>query len=392
VDTTISFYDEGPRARQPVNTGVDLILYDAWGRPETYPIDYDRFMIGTPSDTFQPDIPLRDRQDPAVRVLLNWSGGALFLSNESRVLRVSVNQQATTQRELFDGDCITIGNTHLRVVGLRSPVATLEGYTHPHSGQRWLLDVGRNAIGRKGQRINQVELEDGTVSRSHATLVVTDYGVSLEAETTSSQSKVNGHPVEPGHPQELQDGDLIQLGRQVFRLRLLGRRSAVRGSGEQAAVLCVRLHCVAPMAERPALYLGAYATLWQQPCEGLELLPHDGETLVYAAFGQAAAVDRLVEFARRLSRVWPHERVTMSMGLHAATADVQPPSADYASVRRSLAVAERLSALARRDGPHLVVSRAAWEASQLVTTTRRIGSLSVRGESTPIEAYYVDTM
>lgn len=392
MDTTISFHDESRRARQAVNTGVDLILYDAWGRPETYPVDHDQFAIGTPSDAFHPDIPLRDRRDPQIRVTLNWLDGQLFLSNESPTLEVQVNQQATTRRELFDGDCISVGRTQFRVVGLRSPVATLEGYTHPHSGQRWLLDVGRNAVGRKGQRVNQVELEDGTVSRAHATLVITDYGVTLEAETKSSQSKVNGQPVPPGTPQDLKDGDLIQLGRQVFRLRLLGRRSVVKGAGHQAGVLCVRFFCNAPLAERASHYLRAYSAIWERPAGGLSTLPHQGDVLVYTALGHTAPVDRLVEFAWGIRAAWREEHVQVTMAVHAATADVQPPLPDFASVRRCLAVADKLSGLPARQGAHLVVSRAAWEASQVVTTAQRIGSVYVLGESTPVEAYFVDTL
>lgn len=384
TDTTLAFFEDAPQSRQAVNTGVDLIAYDAWGRPQTYPLLYDRWYIGVPAEGFQPDLVLEDCGDPRARVVLKWLEGQLFLSNESPQLQVLVNQQLSLQRELFDGDRVSLGQQLFQVVGLRTPLATLEGYTPPHRGQRWLLEAGRNTLGRKGQRLNQVELDDPTVSRSHATLVVTEFGASLEAEARSSQSKVNGQPLSVGQPQELKDSDLLQLGRQLFRLRLsAGHRPQARGPSSEVAVLCLQTQS----PEGYPAYLQFFKWLWQQPRpETVHSLPFDGQTLVFASLGRDR-VDALIDYAWHLRRYWKGQ-LKLRLALHSQTADQQPPQLRFASLKRCLEVALSLLPLAQDSA--LTLSRAAWEVSQKVTTTQRLGRTQILGDEVPIEAYSVE--
>ncbi len=399
MDTTVSFFEEAPQARQAVNTGVDLVVYDEWGRPHSHPLLFDRFCIGNRHEGFEPDLLLEDSLDPRIRIVLKWADGQLFLSNESSQLQVHVNQQLSGQRELFDGDWVTVSSLRFRVLGLRAPVATLEGYSPPHRGQRWLLEAGRNALGRKGQRLNQVELEDPTVSRSHATLVITEFGATLEAETRSSQSKVNGQPVEVGQGVAVADSDLIQLGRQIFRLRLLAQsQSQARGLGSQVAVLNLQVTCSQPWLERAHHYLELFNWLWSQPVPaGIRQLPYDGQSLVFVALGHEAGhdlVDLLIDFAWQLRSQWPLDKpLRGNLAIHAQTADQQPPEARFAAIRRCLEVTHGLCQLAQGDEQvRLVISRAAWEASQRVTSTQRIGKTQILGDETPIEAYSVETL
>ncbi len=395
MDSTISFFEQSSPSRQPVNTGVDLIVYDAWGRSQVHPMRFDRFQIGTAASDFEVDLPLEDPRDPRVRVVLNWKDGQLFFSNHSPHLQVQINGQCSSHRELFDGDQLVAPGLRLRVQGLRPPLATLEGYTPPHQGQRWLLDLGVHPMGRKGARVNQVELEDATVSRGHASLSVSERAVTLSVESASSQSKVNGIPVEVGHPRTLEDGDLLQLGRQLMRLRFQ-ERQASPARPLQAAVLCIRFLCSAPLAQRQGLYQRAFACL-DAPSE-LHCLPFDGETLVYTSFAEVSShehVDDLIDFAWSLRARWlqenlPESGLQLALALHVDTADQQPPGPQFASLRRTLEVAQALLEDAGTGESPLVLSRAAWEQSQRVTCARRQGMKLVLGAFAPVEAYYVD--
>jgi len=398
MDSTISFFEEASGARNPVNTGVDLIAFDAWGRPERYPLHYDRFHIGTRLEDFDPDIEVEDRLDPAVRVVLKYVDRQLFLSNECAHLRVQVNGQPATYRELFDGDTFQVSSRRFQVLGLKPPLATLEGYTPPHRDQKWVLELGRNPLGRKGQRANLVELDDPTVSRAHASLVVSEYGVTLEAESGSSQSKVNGRRVEVGQPVEVADADLIQLGRQLFRLRFHGNPQGRGRLPTQAVVLLVRLGCSAPLPERARLYLEASRLVLSPRCPGF-LLPYDGDAFTFASFAQpsqlGAEVEEFVAFGDALRQAWDESglerrQLRLTLALHVDSADMQPPTPCFASLRRVLAGAEHLLGLASGPSSRWVLSRAAWALSKKVTTTQRIGLAQVQGQTAPLEAYFVE--
>lgn len=98
----------------------------------------------------------------------------------------------------------------------RPPSGTLEGITAPFSGQVWHLRNSQSWLGRRGKRLNHIEIDHPTISRTHVTFVPDPSGgASLLSETAATS--VNGEPVAPGHTVKLKNGDLLGLGKLMFR-------------------------------------------------------------------------------------------------------------------------------------------------------------------------------
>lgn len=413
MDATVEFSEEFLGGRDPVNTEVDLLVYDVWGRSSRYPLKYDLTNIGTPVPGYSPDIELQDPKDSKVRVELRWDSGRLFVLNKSLHLQVLVNGQASTHRELYDRDNVQIGGLRFKVVGLRAPVAMLEGYTPPHDRQRWMLKEGLNQLGRGGSRPNEVELDDATVSRSHATLRVREDGVSLENETPKSVTKVNSRRVAQSQVVDLGDGDLLQFGRQLLRIRMSKEVRTV-GTPIEIAVLGVRITCDPALhpADKKLRYRQAFECLMGlyspnrdigSPAEirdqkGWDWLPYIGGNAYAIAEPQSEMEppsDRLVILAKGFLERWiekglDSQGVHLAVALHLGTADQQPPSHDYATARRTIETVDALLGLVGSESSRFVISRAGWQACRILTTTQRIGVTQVWGHWTPVEAYFAD--
>lgn len=425
VQPTIEFRDDSPQQREHVNTEVDLLLFDRWGRQSRHPIRFATTTIGSPSSDYLPDIEVVDPKDPKIRVELQWKDSRLFLLNKSGYLQTLVNGLGTSHRELYDRDHVQIAHVSFRVAGLRAPLAVLEGYTAPHEHQRWVLSEGPNLVGRAGSRPNQIELNDPTVSRGHAQLQVVEHGVSLECETSSSQTKVNSRALARGEILTLRDGDLLQFGRQILRIRM---SEEVRSVGVPLELAVLSLKVVCPVStttpQRRSLYREAYDCLLEQvpstvvtdrrasvasltSISGIRgrqgswhWLPFLGETLYAVALPRVnleGPVDRLARLAKQCQASWNERKldsrgISLVMGLHIGTADIQPPLENYASSSRTIATAEALANMVAPGQSKFVISRAAWQSSKLINSTQRIGLTKVWGHWTPVEAYYAHTL
>lgn len=98
----------------------------------------------------------------------------------------------------------------------RPPSGTLEGITAPYSGQVWHLRNSQSWLGRRGKRLNHIELDHPTISRTHVTFLPDPSGgASLLSETAACS--VNGEPLAPGQTRKLKNGDLLGLGKLMFR-------------------------------------------------------------------------------------------------------------------------------------------------------------------------------
>jgi len=98
------------------------------------------------------------------------------------------------------------------------PFASLSVSSGPHVGRVFPVGDGTTLIGRSGQRLNHVELDDAAVSRQQARII---YEPGADAFTFVNESDTNPSIVngEPGDGVELEDGATIQVGRTTLTFR-----------------------------------------------------------------------------------------------------------------------------------------------------------------------------
>ena len=353
-EATLEYYDEAGK-RTALPAGLDLHVLDGEGRGRRYPVAFTPFRLGTVTPAFQPDAELEGSELCAV---LEHAEGRLSFTNHSVGVRAFVNRTPVEQVELYDGDVIQLGGSWLRVEGLPRALATLEGYTGAHAGQRWVLREGANRLGRNGKRPNEVELDDGTVSRAHATITVTADGAFLEADQGTALTRVNAVDVPVGETRSLADGDLLQLARQQFRFRLAQSTSAVRRRERTSVSFLAH-------GEGPSSYQRVLTELHRQPWpEGARWLPFLGEE--WTLEGPPSLLHAALEVYGRL-RALPEVRV--SVGAH-IDSGVAP-------------------ALARRAEGRFLITRAAWEKWDGLVSARRFG---VVRRGVPYEVYAVEEL
>jgi serine phosphatase RsbU (regulator of sigma subunit)/pSer/pThr/pTyr-binding forkhead associated (FHA) protein len=88
----------------------------------------------------------------------------------------------------------------------------------------------RIVIGR--QAGCEIEIEDPAVSRKHAAIVSDETGVTVEDLGSRHGTRVNGQFVRDGRPVELAEGDILQLGPRVLRIRAATTRIRAESGGE----------------------------------------------------------------------------------------------------------------------------------------------------------------
>jgi pSer/pThr/pTyr-binding forkhead associated (FHA) protein len=81
--------------------------------------------------------------------------------------------------------------------------------------------IGTLLIGRTST--NQIQLTDQSVSRFHASLIVTRRGIYIQDEGSSSGTLLNGHPIPAKIPVTLKPSDVLQFGHyDVFEYKKQG--------------------------------------------------------------------------------------------------------------------------------------------------------------------------
>lgn len=353
-EATLEYYDEAGK-RTALPAGLDLHVVDGEGRRRRFPVAYTPFRLGSASPVFHPDAELEGND---LCALLEHDEGRLSFTNHSVGVRAFVNRAPVDHAELYDGDVIQLGGSWLRVEGLPRALATLEGYTGEHAGQRWVLREGANRVGRSGKRPNEVELADGTVSRAHATLTVTADGAFIEADQGTALTRVNAQDVPVGETRSLSDGDLLQFARQQFRFRLAQSASAVRRRERTSVSFLAH-------GEAPSSYQQVLAELHRQKWpEGSSWLPFLGEE--WTLEGPLAVLGAALEVHGRLRSL---PGVQVSVGAH-----TEPGVAP---------------ALARRGEGRFLITRAAWEKWDGLVSARRFG---VVRRGVPYEVYAVEEL
>jgi DNA-binding SARP family transcriptional activator len=145
--------------------------------------------------------------------------------------------QVEGQRLVGDGESLALGaelklgSVKLKLVPL-TVTAVLQGL---NDDSNWAVNYQPVIlIGRMGRRVNDIELNDKTISRTQARLETGPQGTTLVAE---SPTILNGQPLETGSSQLLTDGDLIRFGSLVYRYRLGSPSAAQPNAG-------VKVYCL----------------------------------------------------------------------------------------------------------------------------------------------------
>ncbi|MCA9779501.1 MAG: FHA domain-containing protein [Candidatus Eremiobacteraeota bacterium] len=129
------------------------------------------------------------------------------------------NRESGQKLALAVGESVKIENRRVWLVDVRQPPkGSLEGVSPEVAGRVWHIKNQLAWVGRQGKRMNHLEFDHPTISRTQATLSVDPSGrISLLAEATGSPTTVNGEVVEAGRTQELFQGDLVGFGKLQFR-------------------------------------------------------------------------------------------------------------------------------------------------------------------------------
>lgn len=138
------------------------------------------------------------------------------------------NSDNGESRPLHVGESAVLDGANIWLLDVRQPpVGTLEGVDAPFTGRVWHLKGQQTLLGRRGKRLNHIELEHPTVSRAHATFLPDRHGqVSLMSESAGSATTVNGEALAPGATKRLRHGDLIGIGQLFFRFSVPAEASS----------------------------------------------------------------------------------------------------------------------------------------------------------------------
>jgi DNA-binding SARP family transcriptional activator len=122
---------------------------------------------------------------------------------------------------LVPGESLEIDGSRITLIDIRRPsIAFLHGLSDSLHGKVWPLGEQQTWLGRKGKRINDVELADNAVSRTHATFIPSGLGNFDLLSETSAPTTVNGKEVGLGERITLQHGDILGFGNSLLRFCL----------------------------------------------------------------------------------------------------------------------------------------------------------------------------
>ena len=163
-----------------------------------------------------------DLETEAVKAFENPVPWTVQLSGD----RVTLKDRASkTEHSIGVGEMFKIEDREIWLIDARTPpLGSLEGVSQELTGQVWHLKNQHSWLGRKGKRLNHIELDHPTISRTHCTFLPDGSG-NLSLLSESSATSVNGQALAPGQSLQLANADLLGLGKLQFRFRSQTARS-----------------------------------------------------------------------------------------------------------------------------------------------------------------------
>lgn len=406
-----------PRGRQWLRSGFDLVIEGpTLSASRRVPLCYSHMTIGTVNGPKDNDI-LFDVPEMANRqAILKLIGSNLFFNNLNPRFEILVNGTSSAFCQLQAGDQLTFSEHTITILKLSKAVAFLEGYTDPHRRQHWTLAEPRIRIGRAGKRDNQVELSDPTVSREHATILLTNGHFILHPDSTH-QVWVNTEVVKGMHV--LHDEDLIQVGQQLMRFRTYSAQSPPRALlPSQATILFSDIWNYTAMAESRPLEesIGQLNEVYKKL--GRVIIDHQGLLMTYlgdammAVFGaeeDASASDShihaelavrsglaMLEALESLNEDWRGRNMPeLELGIGIATGEVMMGDVgvtghrEFAAMGDTTNVASRIEKMTRENGIHLLINEETARQVQHAFALVELGTVEVRGRRKPVALYQV---
>jgi class 3 adenylate cyclase len=246
------------------------------------------------------------------QAVLQYQEGKVLFLNLNAAVAAFKGKAPVSFCELELEEEIRLGDLRLRLVKRQDGPATLEGYSPPYQGRRWILREEVTLLGLQGKRENHVSLDDPTVSRTHGFIKQEGDRFVLHPDTLTVPTFVNGHKI--AGPKPLGDGDLIQLGVQMLRFRLSRKPAASAGE----------------LPSRMATVL--FADIWN-----------------YAALSDSRALDELIrqvgDFYEMVEEVVTAHKGRLSSYMGDSVVVIFVPENPAGAVESALTIQERMEAL-----------------------------------------------
>ncbi len=414
--TLSSEQSTSPHGRKWLQTSWDLLLESEDGEFATrVPVCYAHLTIGTPFGSKENDINIDEPCMANRQAILKIIGDKLFFNSLSSSFTVLLNGTPCSFSQLQPNDVLQFGSYTVTVLNLPEAVAFLEGYSQPHRRRQWTLGQPRTTIGRAGLRENIVELDDPTVSRTHATIIQAEGHYIIQPDG-ARPVWVNGDPVNT--MAILGDEDLVQLGSQMLRFRSYRAKGKPRALiPQQATILFSDIWNYTSMAESRPLEetIGQLNEVYKKL--GRVIINNHGTLMTYlgdammAVFGSeenfeshsenhaeqaVRAALEMLEAMSELNQEWSQSPFPqLKLGIGVATGEVMVGDVgvtghrEFAAMGDTTNVASRIEKLTRDFGVHLLINEETARQVQATFHLRELDTVEVKGRRKPVTLFEV---
>ena len=394
-------------------TGYVAVLRQTGAVARRIPLNYRHIRLGTAD--VHPDIVVDLGAGTTFNAHLELVAGNFVLRHESGNTKPRLNGREVQRGEISSGDLIQIGPYELAVFKTLDITAELTVVSDPGAGERFPIDIAEMRIGRPGRRANDINLPSPTVSREHATIKLTEGRLWLVPETSSSPTVVNGAVLRA--PRMLVDNDQVVLGEQTMLFRTRGTQARPKTlQSRKATVLFSDLRGWTALAETTPLeelilqldeYYKAMGDIIQR--YGGTLMAYQGDALM-AVFGApsvheddpwraVAAALRMLEVRDKLNARWRDRgkaEFIGGIGIHTGQVMVgeigHASRLEYSAMGDATNLAARLEQLTKEYGCPLIISDATHAEVATLVEGSTLGTVTVKGRSTPTTIYRVDAI
>jgi len=406
----------GAHGREWLSSSWDLLVESEDGEvAQRYPVCYAHLTVGSPNGPKSNDITLTGEGMANRQAILKLIEDNLFFNSLNPAFEVTLNGSPCSFAQLSADDVLKLGKYTITILDLPTSVAFLECYTAPHRRQQWNLTEKRTAIGRAGARDNVIELDDQTVSRTHATIINAEGHYIIQPDG-DRPVWVNGEQV--GAMAILNDEDLVQLGEQMLRFRSYKAKNKPRALlPQEATILFSDIWNYTAMAESRPLEetIGQLNEVYKKL--GRVIINKQGILMTYlgdammAVFGAEEedemhpddhaqlAVEAGLEMLnalKELNEEWQGRGYPqLQIGIGIATGEVMLGDVgvtghrEFAAMGDTTNVASRIEKLTRENSVNLLVNDETARRIEKAFILEELGTVEVKGRRKPVELYHV---